>query len=77
MRHLTQNEKGWEKAKYLKELGVSNVTEVLKIRLEMWDIGRNFGKERVCKGCGEDKTKEHVMECWEVRRKIANWDKVN
>ena len=68
MRHLTQNEKGWEKAKYLEELGISNATEVLKTRLEMWDIGRNFGKERVCKGCGEDETTEHVMECLEERK---------
>ena len=73
LRHLTQNDKGWGQADYLKELGISNATEVLKTRLEMRDIGRNFGKERVCKGCGEEETTEHLLECWEVRRKIASW----
>ena len=71
IRHLAQGEKEWKSAGYIDKLGVSRATEVLRTRLEMWDIGRNFGKERKCIGCGEDETTEHVLECWEIKRKIG------
>ena len=48
-----------------------------KTKLEMWDIGNNWGKERYCL-CGEKETTEHILECWKVReivkKKAAkNW----
>ena len=40
----------------------------MKVKLEMLDIGRNQGKNRVCCGCNEiEETTEHVIVCEQVR----------
>ena len=43
-------------------MGIKEVSETLMRRLEMTDIGNNWGKERKCK-CGEKETTEHLIEC--------------
>jgi len=39
--------------------------EVLKRRLEMTDIGNNYGQKRMCI-CGSADSAEHIVECGEV-----------
>ena len=36
----------------------------MRRRLEMIDIGNNFGKGRLCE-CGEKETTEHIFKCLE------------
>ena len=58
---------------YLGEGGIKTAGEIIKTTLEIWDIGKNLGKERCC-FCGEKETTEHILECikvWEViKRKV-------
>ena len=37
---------------------------LLRTKLEMHDLGNNWGKERKCRKCGEKETTEHVIKCW-------------
>ena len=60
LRH--QKEQKFEKQGYVKELGKARATEIVRTRLEMWDIGRNMGKDWKCK-CGEQETTEHIIDC--------------
>ena len=54
---------------YLAEVGIKAAGEIIKTRLEMWDIGKNLGKERFCY-CGGKETTEHILECIKVREVI-------
>ena len=51
--------------KYLGEVGIKTAGEIITTRLEMWDIGRNLGRERYCL-CGRKETTEHILECTKV-----------
>ena len=55
-----------ERQKYLEEEGIKTAREMIKTKLEMWDIGNNLGKERVC-WCGELESTEHILECEKVK----------
>ena len=61
-----ENDK-WGRKEYIKECSSDVIKDVIKIRLHMWEVGRNYGKEEqegncpICKK-GEDTT-EHVLEC--------------
>ena len=79
LRHAERNAT-WKPAEYIAKVGVVGAAEILKTKLEMWDIGRNYGKERKCKGCQQEERTEHIVECWEVREKMSrivemNWIK--
>ena len=54
--------KKYERQKYLEEVGIKTAREIIKTKLEMWDVGSNFGIERKC-CCGEKESSEHVLEC--------------
>ncbi len=60
MRH--QKEQKFERKRYLREMGIKEASQTIKRRLEMIDIGNNFGKGRIC-SCGEKETSGHVIEC--------------
>ena len=55
LRH--QRHKKYERQKCFGEVGIKTVGEILKTKLEMWDVGNNFGMEREC-WCGES---EHIV----------------
>ena len=54
----------FERKEYIKEMGVSEASKTMRRRLEMIDIGNNFGKGRLC-DCGEKETTEHILKCLE------------
>ena len=64
MRHQVGDK--FERKLYVKEMGVGEVAEIMRTRLELWDIGNNQGKNRKCV-CDEKETVEHIMECEEIR----------
>ena len=64
LRH--QKGQKFERKKYLGEMTIAEASETMKRRLEMKDIGNNWGKRRICK-CGERETVEHMVECEERR----------
>ena len=41
----------------------------MRIRLEMIDLGNNFGKDRKCV-CGEEEEIEHIIECRKVEKEM-------
>ena len=56
----------FERKLYVKEMGVGEVAEIVRTRLELWDIGNNQGKNRKCV-CDEKESVEHIMECEEIK----------
>ena len=44
LRH--QRHQKYERQKYLGEVGIKTAREVIKTKLEMWEVGSNFGTER-------------------------------
>ena len=66
MRH--QRGQRYERKKYLNEMGSRESSETIRRRLEMLDIGNNFGKKRVCR-CGEKEGTEHLIDCLKEERK--------
>lgn len=65
LRHQ-KNEK-FERQKYLGETTLTEATEMIRMRLEMEDIGNNQGKGRKCE-CGEEERTEHIVKCKEVKK---------
>ena len=63
LRH--QRHKKYERQKYLGEVGIKTAREIIKTKLEMWNVGSNFGMEMEC-WCGEKELSEHVLECKKV-----------
>ena len=68
-RHQKGNK--FERQEYLKEVGIRKASEMIRTRLEMWDIGRNMGKDWKCK-CGEDETIEHIMTCQRMKERYGS-----
>ena len=66
LRHQTSQT--FERKAYLKEVSITEAAEILRLRLEMYDVGNNHGKKRKCE-CGEEETYEHLVECEKVREK--------
>lgn len=71
LRHGGESKRTWQAAKYLRETGVSKAAEIMRTRTEMWDIGRNQGKDRKCKGCKTEESTEHIINCWEVKIRLG------
>ena len=46
LRH--QRHQKYERQKYLGEVGIKAAREIIKTKLEMWDVDSNFGMERKC-----------------------------
>ena len=52
---------------YIQETSVWRVRDLIKVKLELLDIGRNYGQDRLCSGCKtNDETTEHVVVCREA-----------
>ena len=68
--------KKFEKQKYIKECNMATVKEIMKIRLNMVEVGENFrGKDGLeyCAACSKEKeTTEHVIQCEEYRKLIGH-----
>ena len=71
MRKL-RHQKGqkFTRQKYLTEYGIAEASEIMKTKLEMWDLGKNMGNARKCICEVEEETTEHVIECGVVREKL-------
>ena len=57
----------WERKKYINQCKGETVKNIIKIRLHMWDLKKNYGKveeQPLCPLCEkEDDTTEHVLQC--------------
>ena len=65
MRHVREGKFG--EKEYFIESTTEEVSEYLKIRLEMKDIGNNQGKARKCK-CEEEESIEHLLKCAKINQ---------
>ena len=62
-----------ERQQYLNETTISRVSDLLRTKLEMMDIGKNLKSNgRKCFACKvEEERTEHILVCNEIRRKIT------
>ena len=50
------------------------IARILKVKLNMCNIGANFGKPELCRVCKQElETTEHLFECEAVARK-SDWE---
>ena len=71
MRKLRHQEgQKFTRQKYLAECGIAEASEIMKTKLEMWDLGKNIGNERKCICEEEEETTEHIIECGVVKQKL-------
>ena len=47
------------------------VTNLLKTKIQMWDIGGNLGAKRKCYACEMEETENHIMNCKKVKEIIT------
>ena len=49
---------------YIQQTNIWRVRDLIKVKLELLDIGRNYGKNRLCYGCKQtEETTEHIIVC--------------
>ena len=62
----------YERQEYIKQVGIKEASEFIRVRLEMKDIGKNQGQGRICAGCSrENESTEHIMKCQETSDMIG------
>ena len=69
--------KEFKRQKYIEEGNMAIVKEIMKVRLNMVEVGENFRgkfpKQKWCIACGvEEETTEHVINCEEYRKLTDN-----
>ena len=63
---------------YLKETNIWRIRDLIRVKLELLDIGRNQGNARICCGCGQaDETTEHVIVCEKAKELVGGDSTVN
>ena len=63
---------------YIKETNIWRIRDLLRVKLELLDIGRNQGNNRICCGCGQaDETTEHVIVCEQAKELVGGDNKAN
>eukprot|EP00111_Clytia_hemisphaerica_P001146 TCONS_00003266-protein len=61
MRH--QSGQRFERKGYIRKMGLKEASETMRRRLEMIDVGNNFGRKKTCRLCEEKESTEHLIEC--------------
>ena len=71
LRH--QKEQSYILQNYIKETNICRVRDLIKVKLELFDIGKNQGKNRLCWGCNQvDETTEHIIACKHVKKLVRD-----
>ena len=66
-----KGENGLRKRRYTSECPMWEVTEIMKVRLNMVKIDGNFGKHDQCKVCGVyEEFTEHILQCGVISEKM-------
>jgi hypothetical protein len=70
LRH--QKQQNYTMQSYIQETSVWRVRDLIKVKLELLDIGRNYGQDRLCSGCKiNSETTEHIIVCREARELVG------
>ncbi len=70
LRHIQGSD--LEEKEYVKKCNMEDLTDILKLRLNMIKLDCNYGKKGNCKLCGgERETLEHMLECKEVKKQLG------
>ena len=76
LRH--QKEQKFIMQSYIRETNIHRIRDLFKVKLELHDIGRNHGKDRLCLGCRQAKeTTEHIIACTHLKDSIGNGKAAN
>ena len=73
LRFLKGEKYGLRKRRYTSECPMWEVTEIMKVRLNMVKIDGNFGKHDQCKVCGVyEESTEHILQCGVISEKMGS-----
>ena len=61
---------------YIKTSTSEDASNYFRLRLEMFDIGNNQGKQRQCV-CGEPEELEHLVRCERIKERIAETTEID
>ena len=76
LRH--QKEQEFIMQEYIKETSIWRIRDLIRVKLEMLDIGRNQGENRICCGChSEEESTEHIVSCRAARELTGIQDETN
>ena len=53
---------------YLRYTTLSTCCKILRLKLEMYDVGNNMGNHHTCIGCGAEESIEHLTKCNETEK---------
>ena len=68
-----KGENGLRKRRYTSECPMWEVTEIMKVSLNMVKIDGNFGKHDQCKVCGVyEESTEHILQCEVISQKMGS-----
>ena len=68
-----KGENGLRKRRYTSGCPLSEVTEIMKVRLNMVKIDGNFGKHDQCKVCGVyEESTEHILQFGVISEKMGS-----
>ena len=57
---------------YIQETSIWRIRDLIKVKLELLDIGKNYGNERLCCGCNQTaETTEHILACKNARELVG------
>ena len=70
LRH--QKQQSFTMQSYIQETNIWRVRDLIKVKLELLDIGKNYGKNRLCYGCKQsEETTEHIIVCKYAREFVG------
>ena len=59
-----QKDQGYGRQEYMNDLDITTVSEIMKTKLKMWDIGKDLGNPKLCGAClTEEESVEHIIQC--------------
>ena len=71
LRH--QKEQRFIMQSYIHETNIYRIRDLFKVKLELHDIGRNHGKDRLCLGCNQaEETTEHIIACKHLKESMEH-----
>ena len=57
---------------YIKETSIWRVRDLIKVKLELLDLGKNYGKTRICCGCNViEESTEHILGCKDAKQLVG------
>ena len=71
MRHIKKSR--FKESAYVPKCSIRELSEVLRVKLNMTNLRCNYGKQEQCKFCSvAQESTEHMINCEEVKKKVGH-----